>query len=92
MTSPKSTHLSEVAGAIEEITGSLIVDTGLRDVQSFTASFAQALTVATKEAILGWEFEPVVPGTTQKVLISTYLLAGTPGVEATKVSWTAIGK
>jgi hypothetical protein len=32
---PKSTHLPEVAGAIEDVTEILVVDTGIRQVQSF---------------------------------------------------------
>ena len=89
---PKSTHLPEVSGDIVSVTGSLVVKTGLRDIQTFVAAFAQALTPATAEATLSRELLPQAPGAQQEVEIKTYLLAGTPGVTPTKVSWLAVGR
>lgn len=88
---PKSTHLPELAGAIDMVTGSLIVDTGLRNVQSFAVTLAQAPT-ATDASVAGLLAEPT-PGGHQKLTLIVVAADGvTPGVTATKVSWTALGK
>jgi len=88
---PKSTHLPETSGAIEIVTGSLIVETNLRNLQSFVAVFAQPL-VAAEEAILGWELLPQAPGTPARAKLYTYTAAGVAGTNPVKVSWIAIGK
>lgn len=91
MSSPRSTHLPEVAGAIETVTGSLIVDTGLRDVQAFAVTMAQAPTA--NEAIVAGVLQDVLPGEHQKLQLLVMKVDGvTPGAAAAKVCWTAIGK
>ena len=42
----KSTHIPEYSGDIVEVTGSLTVETELRDVQSLSVSLAQGSTAA----------------------------------------------
>jgi len=51
MTAPNSTHQPFEAGAIVEVTGDLIVDTGLRSVQMHSATLAATPTAT--EAIIG---------------------------------------
>ena len=87
----RSNHLPEVAGAIETVTGSLIVETGLRNVQSFTVSLAQTPT-ATETVVAGILGE-VLPGSDQKMTLKVMHADGTtPSASPAKVSWTAIGK
>ena len=87
----KSTHIPEYAGDIAEVTGSLIVDTGLREVQSFSATLAtqSTATEASVDATLG----EIEPGGTQKLTLETWAADGaTPGVNPVKVAWMALGK
>lgn len=86
----KSTHIPEYAGDVEEVTGTLIVDTELREVQSFSATLAQdsTATEASVSAVLG----DIVPGGTQKLTLQTWAADGvTPGVNPVKVAWMAVG-
>jgi hypothetical protein len=84
---PKSTHLPEVAGAIEDVTATLVVETGIRQVQSFTVSLAQDPTAAEAIAV------GVLDEAKQKITLKVFAPDGvTPGVAAAKVGWTAIGK
>jgi len=87
----KSTHIPEYAGDIVEVTGSLIIDTGLREVQSFSATLATQSTAtdAIVDAVLG----DIEPGGTQKMTLEVFAVDGvTPGVTAVKVAWMALGK
>ena len=87
----KSTHIPEYAGDIVDVTGSLIVDTGLREVQSFSVSLAQqaSATEAIADGVLG----DIEPGGTQKLTLEVFAADGaTPGAAAAKVSWMALGK
>jgi len=93
MSGTKSTHLPEVAGNIELVpsTGSLIVDTGLRNVQAFGVTLAQAA-VADAASVAGILGDPL-PGGSQKLTINVVKADGvTLGSVAAKVSWFAIGK
>lgn len=87
-----STHLPETAGAIETVTGTLTVDTGLREVQSFNATLNQAATAT--EAFASATLQPQTPGGTQKLLLQVWSAATTPlaGVNPVSVSWQALGK
>lgn len=92
MTAPKSTHLPEVAGNIELVpdTGALVVDTGLRSVQSFSVTLAQAA-AADAATVAGILADPA--GGTTKLTINTVKADGvTLGSVAAKVAWLAIGK
>jgi len=91
MFSPKSTHLPEVAGAIEFVTGLLVVETGLRNIQSFTVSLAQLPSAA--EALVSGVLGDVTPGSDQKLTLHVTAVDGvTPGIAPVKVNWTALGK
>lgn len=87
----KSTHIPEYAGDVVEVTGSLIVDTGLREVQAFSATLAaqSSATEAIVDAVLG----AIEPGGTQKLTLEVFAVDGTtPGASAVKVAWMALGK
>lgn len=91
MTDARSTHLPELSGGVASVTGSLVVDTQLRQVQAFSVSLAQAAsaTEAIVDAILG----DVEAGGTQKLTVQVWAVDGvTPGAAAANVAWTAIGK
>ncbi|UCF48286.1 MAG: hypothetical protein JSU89_14140 [Myxococcales bacterium] len=91
MVAPKSTHLPEVSGATELVTGSLIVDTGLRDLQTVVATLA-AVAVAT-EATVSVTLEDLVPGATRKIKLQVWNADGaTPGASEVAVNWLALGK
>lgn len=91
MTDARSTHLPEVSGDVVAVTGSLIVDTRLREVQSFSVALAQqaSATEAIVDAVLG----EIEPGGTQKLTIEVFAADGaTPGAAAANVAWMAFGK
>lgn len=87
----RSTHIPEYAGDVVWVTGSLVVDTGLREVQSFSASLATQATAT--EAIVDAVLGEIIPGGTQKLTLEVFAVDGvTPGAAAVKVSWMALGK
>ena len=94
MPEPMHPSLPGVTGDISTVpaaTGTLVVDTGLMDVQSFSAGLAQD-SVATAAGV-SWEFVAEVPGTTRKVTLKTWAADGaTAGSTAAKVSWIAMGR
>lgn len=95
MPEPMSTHIPSMSGAIESITGSLVVDTGLRNVQTFVASLNASAVAANEESIVHWSLNTLVGGETQKVTI--YVKKGgtnhgDAGDSAVNVSWLALGK
>jgi hypothetical protein len=73
-------------------TGSVVVDTGLRDLDAASVSLAQA-SVATAAGI-SWERVARVAGDiTAKITIKTWAADGaTAGSTAAKASWVAFGK
>ncbi len=92
MSSPLSTHLPHVSGAIVTVPsgGSLIVDTGLRNLQTFVCSLAEDADAAV--AGVSWERVTQIDGT-QKVTIKTWEDDGTTtGSGAHLISWLALGK
>ncbi len=93
MTTPLSTHIPQMSGAISTVGsgGTLIVDTGLRDLQTLDCSLAQDS--AANAASASWELVTQVAGTTRKVTLKTWKGDGsTAGSVAAKVSWIALGK
>jgi hypothetical protein len=91
MTAPNSTHQPFEAGAIVEVTGDLIVDTSLRQVQMHSATLA-AVPTAT-DCIVGAELLDEPERATKRLHLYVMAADGvTPGVTATKVSWRAHGK
>ena len=93
MSFPKSTHLPEVSGdvALVPSTGILIVDTGLRSVQSFSVTLAQAA-AADAASVAGILGDPL-PGGNTKLTINTVKADGvTLGSVIAKAAWFAIGK
>ncbi len=94
MTIKKSTHVPEMTGSLGETvpaaTGTLIIDTGLRNLIGFTCSLAEDADAAV--AGCSWELVTQVAGTTQKVTLKTWEDDGTSaGSGAHNVSWIAIG-
>lgn len=87
----KSTHIPEYAGDMVDVTGSLIVDTGLREVQSFSVTLAAQASAT--EAIVDGVLGAIEPGGTQKLTLEVFAEDGaTPGASAVKVAWMALGK
>jgi hypothetical protein len=87
----KSTHIPEYAGEVVEVTESLIVDTGLREVQSFAVTLASQASAT--EAIVNGVLGPIIPGGTQKLTLEVFAQDGaTPGASAVNVAWMALGK
>jgi hypothetical protein len=91
MPDPMSTHLPEVSGGITAaFTGTVIVDTGLRDLQSFTCTLAQD--AVANASSLSWELVTQVAGNTRKVTIKSWKADGaTAGSVSAIASWLAIG-
>lgn len=91
MTDARSNHLPEVSGGIESVTVSAIIDTRLRQVQSFSAVLAQSSVAA--EAIVTGTLGEIEPGGTQKLTLEVFNADGvTPGVAAVDIAWMAFGK
>jgi len=90
----KSTHIPEMSGGIETVpaaTGTLIIDTRLRDLQTFTATLGEDA-VGTAASV-SWEPIAQLAGGTQKVTLKTWAADGaTAGSTAALVSWLALGK
>jgi hypothetical protein len=87
----KSTHIPEYAGEVVEVTESLIVDTGLREVQSFSVTLASQASAT--EAIVNGVLGPIIPGGTQILTLEVFAQDGaTPGASAVNVAWMALGK
>jgi len=89
--SPKSTHIPEFAGGIVAVTGTLTIDTGLRDVQSFSVTLGT--TSVNTAASVGGVLQDAVAGQTRKILLQTWAADGaTAGSTAADIAWTALGK
>jgi len=90
-----SDHIVGVAGAVESVTGTLVVDTGLKKLQSFAAALKLTTVAANEESIVTWEeVPPQNPGGTVKVTLYVWkggTSSGTAGDSAVDVSWVAIG-
>lgn len=90
-----SDHLVGVAGGVEAVTGTKIVDTGLTKLQSFSAALKLTTVTANEESLVTWEeVPPQVPGGTVKVTLYVWkgrTASGTAGDTATNVSWIAFG-
>lgn len=91
MVAPKNSHLPEVSGGIATVTGSLVVDTGLRKLQSVVATLGADSTAT--DAIVTLALQDIVPGGTQKMTVKVWAVDGvTPGVTAVPVHWLAVGE
>jgi hypothetical protein len=92
MPAPLSTHLPQVSGGTTAaFTGTLVVDTGLRDLQSFACSLAQDA-VANASSV-SYALVSQVAGTTRKVTIKAWKADGATAASVSAIaSWLAIGK
>lgn len=91
MTDARSTHLPEVAGGVVEVTGSLVIDTQLREVQTFSVTLATQASAT--EAIVDGVLGEIVAGGNQKMTLEVFAADGaTPGASAVNVAWLAVGK
>jgi hypothetical protein len=92
----KSNHVPEMSGGVATTaaaTGKVIVDTGLRNMLSFQVTQVTAV-AANEESDLTITRQTLVPGGTQKVLVtSTKGGTGhaTAGDSAVQFEWLAIG-
>jgi len=88
-----STHLPQVAGDLDAAipaAGSLIIDTGLRELLGFSCSLSSD--AVANAASASWELVALVPGGTQKVTLKAWKADGaTAASVATTMGWTAIG-
>ena len=92
MSTPLSTHIPQFSGTTSAVGsgGTLIVDTGLRNLQSFSCSLAQD--AGANASSVSWELVTQVAGTTRKVTLKTWKANGaTAGSVAASVSWLALG-
>jgi hypothetical protein len=90
----KSTHVPEMSGGIAEVTGELIIDTELRELQTVVATLATAV-VANEESDVAVELLPQTAGATQKVKLLVTKGGtnhATAGDSAVNVHWLALGK
>jgi len=89
----KSTHIPGMAGDVVTVpnSGSVVVETELRKIQSATATLAEDA-VATAASV-SVEFGDPPEGGNQKLTIKTWAADGaTAGSTAAKVSWIAMGE
>jgi hypothetical protein len=93
MSDARSTHIPEYAGGVATVpaSGSLEVETGLRNVQAVSAVLAED-SVATAAAV-SVEIGDPPQGGNQKITLKTWAADGaTAGSTVAKVSWMALGK
>jgi len=94
MSDPLSTHLPNVSGTTSTVpaaTGTLIVDTGVRDLQTFVCTLAQDA-VANASSV-SYALVAQAAGTTRKVTIKAWKSDGATAASVVAlVSWIAIGK
>jgi len=89
----QSTHIPEFSGNVETVpaAGSLVIDTGLKEVQAITAALAED-SVATAAAV-SVTLAARTAGGTVKATLNTWAADGaTAGSTAAQVSWMALGK
>jgi len=89
-----STHLPQVSGDLDAVipaaSGTLVIDTGLRDLLGFSCSLAQDA-VANASSV-SWEGVTQVAGTTKKITLKVWKADGvTAASVASVMSWIAIG-
>jgi len=90
MTAPMSTHLPEVSGGIATVTGSLVIETGLRKIKTIVATLGAA-PIATDATVAVTLIEPPAGGKYKATLQVVNADGVTPGVTATPVHWLALG-
>ena len=92
MSGNKSTHLPHVSGGIQAVpsTGSVVIDTGLRNVQGFSATLAQDA-VATAASV-SFELADAEAGHVKATLKTWAADGATAGSTAANVGWIALGK
>ncbi len=84
-----SSHIPGIAGGIADVTGELIVDTGLRRLKTAVATLGVASTAS--EAIVDCTVEDVVPGGTYKIKLQVFAADGfTAGAAEVPVHWMAL--
>lgn len=88
-----STHIPGIAHGLEAVTGSAIIDTGLRNLEGFSACI-QGTVAANEESIVS--FVPIAQSAGETAKVTVYVYKGgtahaTAGDSAVNVSWIAIG-
>lgn len=87
----RSPHLPEVSGNISAVTGTLVVDTGHKEIQTLVASLAEDS--VSDAAGVSIEQAARVAGATIKATISVWAADGTTAsTTATNVGWLSLGK
>lgn len=88
----RSTHLPHVSGGIAAVpsSGSLVVNTGLRNVQAITATLVQD--ASANVAGVSIELSDPVAGHVQATIKTWEDDGTTAGSSAANVSWIALGK
>jgi len=88
----RSTHMPNVSGNTEMVTGEIVVDTELRSIRSFVATFVTSNFAADQESKLSWYQLPnMAPG---KMIIRVEKSGSNEGLLGTnpiQVNWIAIG-
>lgn len=90
----KNPYYPGISGGIEDVTGELIVDTGLMEVFAISATLLTAV-AANEESDVAIELQDAVAGTTRKAKILVTKGGtnhATAGDSAVSVSWMAIGR
>ena len=87
----KSTHLPEVAHGEVTVTGEAVVDTGLRNLKSFSPSFQMSNFAADQERKISWY---KYAGSVSKVVVRVEKGGANEGLLGTNpvvINWTAMG-
>ena len=91
MSHPKSTHIPGLAGEIVTVTGTLVVDTGLRNLVAFSVTMAEAASAGSAGAY--GILTQAVGGQAAKLTLEVREDDGTTiSSAATAVSWMAFGE
>jgi len=90
--SPRSPHLPNVSGNFETVIGELVVDTELRNIRSFVATFVASNFAADQESKISWYTLPnMQPGKMIIRIEKGGVNDGMLGTNPVRVSWLALG-
>lgn len=92
MSAPLSPHIPGLSGGLEKVTAELVVETGLRDIQTVIATLNESNIVPDEEATVSWY---PLSGSTSKIVLRVEkggANSGTLGDSEVTVSWLALGR
>ena len=92
---PRSRHMPEFAGNIESVTGELVVESGLREIQTVTLNIVTSNFVANEESKVSWYQDETIAERRGAFIIRVEKGGSNDGVvgdSPVQISWMALGR